>query len=482
MRMVLLAIIFCSSFASASLEPVGQLGGGYCAVDKTGIHCFYGARYRGDPPVVKNPRSLTSGQNQTCFIGDDGAHCWGYDNKTKEIGTLELPPLKNPRMISAGGNHMCALDDEGVQCWGDNEYGQIDVPPLKNPKAVALGQDITYALDDDGVKVWGRLELVQSYKIPVLVNPRFIVVNHWDGACVIDDEGVKCWGLNSLMPTPSMKNPRIVSVGIYHACALDDEGVHCWGDNKKGQLNVPLLKDPYALASIDDTSCALDINGIQCWGKLDDGKGNWLLNPPYLRLGPIFSKPYFTIDETAEFLNVISLGSASARRALFSEMAVFADKNITENSVADDGAKKSAYMLLTHLMGPAILTADSTYFLDSVIPVYNDCLRIWEYRGYFRDLSQIPGSPLNQQIALKVIQSTLSAMKDFVSSTDQIEIEKLILLIGKATANPSAQAVQEVLNTLKTQDGIFAKLNASSKTAFLVVTVKTSASWLEGVK
>ena len=46
-----------------------------------------------------------------------------------------LLPSQNIKMMSNGENHSCALDDQGAHCWGDNRFGQGQVPKgLKNIK------------------------------------------------------------------------------------------------------------------------------------------------------------------------------------------------------------------------------------------------------------------------------------------------------------------------------------------------------------
>ena len=71
---------------------------------------------------------------------------------------------------------------------------------------------------------------------------------------------------------PALKNPIAVAAGSSHSCAIDSSGVKCWGSNGDGQTNVPFLKEPRAISSGYTHTCALHSEGVKCWGYNQHGQ------------------------------------------------------------------------------------------------------------------------------------------------------------------------------------------------------------------
>jgi hypothetical protein len=473
MKSIILALILISPMAKAALNPFDQIAAGKdhnCAIDYNGAHCWNGNRYgEANVPVLKNPRKIVASYGITCALDEVGTHCWGNNAS----GLSNVPPLKNPKDIAVAGFYACAIDDNGVRCWGSSEDDHKVPPTLKNPRQISVGRNHSCALDDLGVQCWGDSQYGQL-RVPSLKNPRKIATGG-DTSCALDDSGIQCWGGNfaGVATPPALKNPQGISMGDMAACAVDDNGVHCWGFLLDGiQEDQPHFRNPVAVTVGDNRLCALDDEGLQCWGK-NWGASVWPRDS--LHFGPTFSNPRFYVDEFSTFLRRISAASTKARNELFLNLADFADVNLDRYGVLSKETLANANYLLASLLDSAIRTGDSAYYLSTVIPAYEDSMKA-------NHVAVVPQTALNQQVALKVIQASLSAAKSLLLPDEQAEIQKTIQLVGKAMVNPSEQAVQDVLSTLKTQDGIFAKLNASTKTAFLVSTVKASADWLEGVK
>ncbi len=91
--------------------------------------------------------------------------------------------------------------------------------------------------------------------------------------CSVINKKLECAGGNwisgslILLPAPPITDAvEYVSVGHNHACALSEGNIQCWGENTDGELDVPILSDPYLLASGDGFSCAADGAGLNCWG------------------------------------------------------------------------------------------------------------------------------------------------------------------------------------------------------------------------
>ncbi len=85
-----------------------------CAIFKDHMDCNFRHNFITYPSVT-NPRSVKTGYEFACVLGDEGVKCWGA-----EAWQWAVPALNAPRVIMAGYRHACAIDDEGVKCWGPN--------------------------------------------------------------------------------------------------------------------------------------------------------------------------------------------------------------------------------------------------------------------------------------------------------------------------------------------------------------------------
>lgn len=466
--------LFCFTSAFAN-----QVDGGMkytCALDDNGVKCW-GSNQNGETsiPPLKNPKMISVGQDHACALDIDGVKCWG-DNR---LGALNSPALKNPKTVVAGRDHTCTIDDNVVRCWGYNSYGQISVPALKNPRALSAGDTHTCAIDDNGVKCWGSNSFRQL-DVPKLRNPRAILSKTYH-TCALDDDGMKCWGGNRDGQTnvPELKNPRAMSVGYEHTCALDDNGVKCWGINTSGQLNVPALKNPRAIGAGRDHNCALDDDGIKCWGSNSDGQ----LNAPALKFGPQLESPRFKISEVPAYLSVLAMGSTPVRNKLFTTLSDFAKNQLKAQGQTSYERMKfeiSNYFLIS-LLSPAILSGDSPFYIEKVIPSFNDSLSKAATQVGFTDLSKIPADlSVVRLTALKTMQTSLSLIHEFLGKEDRTKIQHITPLIGKAmAAADSRQDILHVLNAIRDQQAVFEKLQDSSKSSFLVETLFTTSEWLD---
>jgi hypothetical protein len=106
-----------------------------------------------------------------------------------------------------------------------------------------------------------------------LKNPKLVTTGLYH-ACAIDDSGVKCWGVDAdgNLNVPPLRNPKLVSAANCHTCAIDDNGVKCWGSNDHGQTQVPPLKRPRSVSTGYNHTCALDDDGVKCWGNNQYGQ------------------------------------------------------------------------------------------------------------------------------------------------------------------------------------------------------------------
>ena len=247
------------------------------------------------------PDVLSSGEDHTCAIRDDGrVMCWGEgdfgklgigntNDKSSPQFTNSLGSGRKAIDISAGGDHTCAVLDNGsVMCWGRDNYGQIG----------------------DGIQGGQRNSPTHTVGLP---RPAVAVEVGMDFSCALLDNGsVMCWGRgaagrlgnggsapfsNSAQPVytdpmPGGRKAVAIDISHYHTCAvLDDGSLACWGTGGAGRLGTGGTSDQSSptlanyLGSTNQavdvalgryTGCALMANGsITCWGYgyLGDGNG-----------------------------------------------------------------------------------------------------------------------------------------------------------------------------------------------------------------
>jgi hypothetical protein len=486
MRMILLGLLFISPNVHAAKDYSAILSASAafaCALARGEVRCFWNDGSGNDltelskSQVLKNPSKVIAHDSDICAIDDDGLKCWGGPH-FRRVDNSKIPKLVNPRAFTGFTyRQACALDDTGIVCWTkDGEI--VKTPAFKNPRAVVASESDLCALDDVGVQCWGRNG--PQLKVPYLKNPRELAASY-NNICAIDDVGIHCFYDNGIKePIVGLKNPHMLAVGDDHVCAVVDDGVQCWvlGWNQ-GQADVPPLKNPKALVAGRFYTCALDDLGVHCWGIMGPGRRIEKGKTPNILFWPTVANPGFYPNEIPQFLSIASTVSSSARRSLFLNLSAYAESEINEIKVISPSDLDAANFLLVSLVGPAIQMGDSDYFVKTLIPAYNLSLQRFSSKTGISNMEAIPPTELNNRIALKIIHESLKLMKEFVSSSDQIEIEKIILLVGKAMASPKQQSVLELTTALKNQTAILNKISALPKTAFLVSTVNTAANWLE---
>jgi hypothetical protein len=472
-------------------------------------------------------KQLSSGF-ETCALVDDQVHCLAsaYLLHAEKGNIKGIPPLFNPRFVSAGGLNNCAIDDEGVQCWGDDQSGVNDVPPLKNPKSMSVGYGHACAIDDDGLHCWGAHDDGNSnheLNAPVLRHPKLVSLGFHVG-CAIDDVGVHCWGHNNsssaMMVVPRLKNPRFLSTGDHHVCAIDDNGVRCWGQDDLGETVAPHLKNPKQISVQQHQSCALDESGVHCWGKIsfnavkipplnhprsvsvgvyricaqvDEGVQCWA-DPDAMRAdeltlqkGPIFSfidipeikHPGFNLDQISEFMSLLHPVSSVARSRYFSRLNESLHDRLSSRERSD--SLNLARYLTLKIFSPAILTNDSPYFSETLIPQMQKSLARIESELGLSDLSQVPRTALTREIALRSLESSISVINDFLSPEDRMVLQPSLRTLGQAIANPANNdSLQNLFVALDSASPVIQKLETSPKSAFLVQALQLAEEWLKG--
>jgi len=440
-------------------------------------------------PRLQNPSIVTIGGYHACALDDHGVQCWGSNLS----GQAEVPSLEHPFFVSASDQDTCAIDASGVHCWGSHyKYPDPDMavfPKLKHPSFLSMGLQFTCALDDDGVRCWGNNSVGQT-NVPALKHPTLVAagVQH---ACALDEEGVHCWGDNKFGQTivPALKQPSFLSASGNETCALDGDGVHCWGDGRFGQTNIPALRNPsLVLVGGAGQNCALDEDGVKCWGlgiyspqQFEAGKffmsNTSLMIDPGLLEKPSSERPQFHLDQLDELNAVLSRVSNPSRALYFSRTGAFIHREL---SLRERTYSLSlARYLMVKMLFPAILSNESSYGTQTLIPnVQHSMVKIEEELGV-NDISHIPATSLTRKVALEAVRSALSVSSEFMSASDREKVAVCMRAVGQSLADPMDKLLLgSALAAIEVATPILQKLSANPKSAFLSQTLQVATGWL----
>jgi len=463
-------------------QQIANKGGYFCAIDMDGLKCWeanerlsFRKDYLDRMPLLKNPQQVVMSLDQVCALDDEGVKCWG--------GEWEYPKFNHPTQITLTDNLLCSTAAEGVKCAGGNTQNQNFWETVKNPRQVVTGGSgitnvVVCILDSQEVHCWkydSDRQKLKPINGPDLRNPRKISVG-WQ-ICAIDDDGVKCWGIpeeknlmslteqniyitNPLYVKPGivaadLKNPLQVTSGDLN-CVLEATGVKCWNTQSADLIPLPLLKNPFqVVSSRGSETCAYDDEGLKCWNV----KGETVGKVPPLNLISI---------------NILKKSAGPARAQYLTPMDVLSlrsDRSLQEN------------FFLWALISPAILSSDSKYQLEKLIPAYQQRLNnigaVLSYESKHAGLSKTPDTTIARTIALESIRSALSVANNFLSNDQQVSVQNALRACGNAAAEPmNNQDIQELVRQI---DGLVTEkqlLSGSVRSAFLVDTIELAADWL----
>jgi hypothetical protein len=479
MKLLFVFLGMTFSMASVAFDSGILSVGSYnvCVIDSEGVKCWgrHGDVFKNIPPL-KNPRSVTVGAWHACALDDEGLKCWGYDDESYSKGQFEVLQLQNPRQVSAGEWHTCALADEGVKCYGSNTFGKTKVPRwLRHPKQVAVGLYHSCAIYSGGVKCWGN-DTFGETRVPRLKNPKQISLGYHH-SCALDDNGVKCWGHNKYGQNsiPDLKNPTKISVAGYHSCALDDDGVKCWGSS--GISKVPPLINPRQISAGESFVCALDDEGVKCWGHESSQD-----MPPF-NFG--LPAPDFELKNLSNFFKIVAQGSTPAKSKILNDLYQYSDKELTEEKFPSSFKKpelSAARYTLAALIDPIIRSSDSEYYLDKVIPAYETSLSKINKELVIDGAHELPDFSSVREVALKVMQVSLSVGSEFLTVSERKELQESVRLLGAALAQvENKESVVKAIEGLEKQRNLLGKLEKSAKTAFLYQTIYSASEFLTSV-
>jgi len=186
----------------------------------------------------------------------------------------------------------------------------------------------------------------------------------------------------------------------------------------------------------------------------------------------------FSIDETPKFLRDVAAGSSAGRGAILLNLAEYAESNLSSAQIPSAIPRAAGNIVLLSLVEPIVTSGDSGFYLNEVIPTYTVSLKeIFSMSDYY-NLGEVQASPLTFQVALKVIQSSLVVIGEFLSPEEKTQVQELVVVIGKAMSKPTPQSVQSVLKELDQQKNIIQKITKFPKVSFAAQTLQLSSAWL----
>lgn len=316
-----------------------------CLLMDTGVYCW-GSNESGQlnvPAGLKKPIAVTVGNDHTCVAAVDTLTCWGGIVPPHSNTNFSMN-IKNLRFLSSDQNITCALDDEGLKCWQSKLNDKILLNSEDRfKKAQAIYNFGYYYLspyskwNDTVILEDGALKFLETnetiVKVPaqatllrvkyssfcwkndtdmhcgrfvgrlakddaqsrILVEKDFHFTNlqsisvfdsyKGQGFCAVDDGIVRCWRsdqkgkeFKEISNSPlDLKNILMTEQSpLGKFCGLTKESFRCWTDDSlKDKVNeIRPIKNPRKIVggAGDDHMCALDDNGVQCWGKNDHGQ------------------------------------------------------------------------------------------------------------------------------------------------------------------------------------------------------------------
>ena len=421
-------------------------------------------------PPLKNVQSASIGSSMserhfaTCSLDDSGAHCWKQPPSTsssREAVEIPLPVFKNPRQVSVDPSRhrrdfeFCVLDDEGGHCFDSSD--SVSEPnkvflPEQNPIQIAIASGTICLMGTREMKCkkpYGPGQ--REFDIPVS-HPTQMSISQYS-VCVLDDDGVECWDttfrFNKLekYEVPELKNPKAIAVATYfppdrsytsvRACAIDDKGLNCW---TLGQKNPNLL--------------------------IPDVKVDTKRNKPSVK------KPSFNLDQLDSYLDILTKVSSPARTKFFRQLNDFVGPQL----IRAQGPLNDSRYLQVKLISPAVLSSDSKFAVESLIPRFKNSLQSIENDLEQNDLSKVAPTSMNRKVALHNIYAALNVLKEFLPSI--FGNGKINRALGLALNNPSDENIRIVLTELNTIRPKLKVLEANPKAAFLVETILLAQEWL----
>lgn len=497
-KTIALSILFSSSFAMAKKVTHLISEQRYTCVFGEDLERCWGKEWKDSdweaPLSLGNVSEIASTEYGFCAIVQEQIKCAYYRRPLKPKMGVEyeiLKGIKRPIKISAHDTDFCAIDDEGVKCWGRFGAVKRDVyaPRFKRPSSMLmvsfLGSDGKCVIDGTKTRCWGEYfkKYIGGVRLTDVVS---IAVDHFK-ICGLTLEGeIKCQDNNDYIGADDeVKSPYTLRYlrgakkllkTRYRICVLADLDVQCLDRWDHFETVSPVLKNPFLIAGGARQTCVADDEGIECWGEKGSSK------MAYIDLGPTMSAPNFVLKDLHIFLEAISKGSSPARTLLLSKISKYAKTQETSKpqTPMEEFSKTASVYTLAKLLSSAIESGDSDYYRSKVIPAYQKSMDIIELELGIYELAGVPDLASTREAALKVIQSTVSVINEFLSSKDREKLSGVLRALGAAISNPmSDEKVSSLLDQLIENESIFGKLGNSRKANFLTQTLSIAQEFLE---
>lgn len=269
-----------------------EAGPGFaCAYNSTQSHCWGAV-----PPGVA--RSYSASEDLIDLAIGDGWLCrvhagngWGCEGAAPDGG-----PIGAPSLMDGFGSAICAIVDGGtVNCWGTGTDPEVidNVPPGNTFVDVQVGEGFACALDASGaVECWGAGDnqvVFGGGAPPVVFTQLAAGESHVCGISPdIGSPNVACWGSNGYDqsdPSILVGDVSVLYAGGETTCAqMQDGTLACFGRDDEGQAQdhaglSPTVENPRDVSLGPDYACAVrgeiptEVDAdVSCWGASAEGQ------------------------------------------------------------------------------------------------------------------------------------------------------------------------------------------------------------------
>jgi alpha-tubulin suppressor-like RCC1 family protein len=230
--------------------------------------------------------AVSVGGSSACAMTSKGIIlCWGQDKGSGVLGRgthddSKIPqrvlredqsgPLEGARSITQGEHHACALLQNGAVCWGANERGQLGNGNVDksahNPRLLPFS---VQELNSDVIKS-AALIVAGPYNTSLVANGR---IYYWGESWDYDRNDKATPTVVADLP------PNISRVALQEAygCAIVNERMKCWSGARMDSGNFLVsISSSFSekvsyLSVTQQGGCAVVSNGpVRCWKEIVD--------------------------------------------------------------------------------------------------------------------------------------------------------------------------------------------------------------------
>jgi hypothetical protein len=399
---------------------------------------------------------MSASSNAVCVIDDLGLHCYGTwgtpynENRNQRTSAIPVPELKNPVYVSNSTDRICALDDEGLKCWDFNQACELSSSWPK-PNLYTCYGSTGRGIPKGGENWPVEPGFIQPTKISVFENQ----------SCVLDQGKSRCWTCE--------QKESVFAPHHWQECGRKEsrplvEVSH--GDSF--QFGIGELANP-GISPI----CTVEEEGLKC--------------PLYRRSMPAKLKAFrptkedlsFPLERFASFLKVVAIASSPIKAQVMAQLeTVFRSELASRERSAELNLSRFLFLKLSEAI---LLSGDSPYYLEKVIPAYLRSVAEIEAELNIHGIAGIPASAMNRRVVLKVAQTVVSTATEVMTPTDREVVSGLLRTLGQAIESPmDAEKIRLVIAELKRASPVMEKFKTGPRTAFFPQILQAALQWLEG--